>query len=195
MKRITIVAIVSIAALTAACTKKVAKQQPQSPAPIVNVPKEEPAKPVALANRPEAPKQQAGGNNRSGGITPAERAQLNEALARLEDAMFDYDKSTIRSDAAKTLGDDVAVIRATLAKYPGERITIEGHCDQRGSDEYNMALGERRAQASKEFLTNMGINGGQLATITYGKERPQCTDNTEECYQRNRRAHLVANAR
>jgi peptidoglycan-associated lipoprotein len=196
MKRISIVAIISIAALTGACSKKVAVATPQSPAATPSAPREEPAKPIATVTRPAAtPNQQTAPPKQAAGLSPAERQALNESLARLEDAMFDYDKSTIRPDAAKTLADDVTVIRTTLARFPGEKITIEGHCDQRGSDEYNMALGERRAQASKEFLINMGINASQLATITYGKERPQCTDNSEACYQRNRRAHLVADAR
>jgi len=196
MKRISLAAIISIAALTVGCTKKVAVSTPQSPAAAPSASTAEPSKPIATVTRPPAPpNQNTPPAKQATTMTPAERAALNESLARLEDAMFDYDKSTIRTDAAKTLADDVAVIRGTLERFPGEKITIEGHCDQRGSDEYNMALGERRAQASKEFLTNMGINASQLATITYGKERPQCTDNSEACYQRNRRAHLVADAR
>jgi peptidoglycan-associated lipoprotein len=109
----------------------------------------------------------------------------------LEDALFDYDKATIRPDAMKALQDDTNVIKTTLAKYPTEKIRIEGHTDERGSSEYNLGLGDRRASATKEFLTNLGISSTQLTIISYGKERPVCTEQTEDCYQRNRRAHLV----
>jgi len=84
------------------------------------------------------------------------------------------------------------VIRDILANYPSQKLLIEGHCDERGSEEYNMALGDKRAQAAEEFLTTMGIPKVQLTVISYGKERPVCTDQSEQCYQRNRRAHVTA---
>jgi peptidoglycan-associated lipoprotein len=184
-------AAVMLAVFAGACSKKVAATTPQPPAPVANDTAPAKAAP-AVANRPAPAPQATQQPQASPQMTPQQRAQLNEQLARLEDALFDYDKSTIRPDAAKALSDNVAAIRATLSKYPNEKITIEGHCDQRGSDEYNMALGERRAEASKEFLVNMGISAAQLTTISYGKERPQCTEDNEDCYQRNRRAHLIA---
>jgi peptidoglycan-associated lipoprotein len=110
----------------------------------------------------------------------------------LEDALFDYDKSTIRTDAATALKDDVGVIRGILAKDPNEKLRIEGHCDERGSDEYNMALGDKRPQAASEFLQTMGIPSAQVTVISYGKEKPVCTEQTEACWQKNRRAHIVA---
>ena len=128
----------------------------------------------------------------STGITPEERAVLNDRLAHLEDALFDYDKSTIRADAASALKDDVGVIRGILAKDPSEKLRIEGHCDERGSDEYNLALGDKRAQAVEEFFETMGIARAQLTVISYGKEKPVCSEQTEDCWQKNRRAHVVA---
>jgi peptidoglycan-associated lipoprotein len=125
-------------------------------------------------------------------MTPQERATLNEELAKLEDALFDYNKSTIRPDANVILKDDVGVIRSILANYPSQKLQIEGHCDERGSEEYNMALGDRRARAVEDFLTQMGIPNNQLTLISYGKDRPVCTDQTEDCWQRNRRAHVTA---
>jgi peptidoglycan-associated lipoprotein len=113
-------------------------------------------------------------------------------LAHLEDALFDFDKSTIRADAASVLKDDVGVIRGILASYPSEALRIEGHCDERGSDEYNVALGDKRAQAVAEFFETMGISSAQLTVISYGKDKPVCTDQTEDCWQKNRRAHIVA---
>jgi len=120
------------------------------------------------------------------------RKRLDEYLAKLEDALFDYDKSTIRTDATAALRDDVNVIRGILADYPNEKLVIEGHADERGSAEYNLALGDRRAHAVQEFLSSMGIPGPQLAVVSYGKERPVCTDESESCWQRNRRAHVTA---
>ena len=120
------------------------------------------------------------------------RIDLRNALARLEDALFDYDKSTIRTDATTALQDDTRVIRDILHDYPNQQLVIEGHADERGSEEYNMALGDRRARAAEEFLVTMGVASNQLSVISFGKDRPVCTDKTEECYQRNRRAHLTA---
>lgn len=125
-------------------------------------------------------------------MTPQERATLNDRLARLEDAMFDYNKSVIRTDAQGALKDDVGVIRGILASYPSQKLLIEGHCDERGSDEYNMALGDQRARAAEQFLVTMGIPNAQLTLISYGKDRPVCTDSSEACWQRNRRAHVTA---
>ena len=76
--------------------------------------------------------------------------------------------------------------------YPQVRVTIEGHCDERGSTEYNIGLGERRAQAAKNYLISLGIGADRMDTVSWGKERPFCTEHTEECWQQNRRAHFVA---
>jgi peptidoglycan-associated lipoprotein len=125
-------------------------------------------------------------------LTPQERARLNEILARLNDALFDYDKATIRDDASTVLKSDVGVIRDILANYPNQKLLIEGNADERGSEEYNLALGDRRARAAQEFLVQMGIPSNQLSLVSYGKERPVCTDKTEDCWQRNRRVHVTA---
>jgi len=96
---------------------------------------------------------------------------------------FDYDKYEI-------MDADRAVLQrqATwLGKYPSVRVTIEGHCDERGTREYNLALGARRANAVKEYLVSLGVANGRLETISYGKERPMCTDSSESCYAQNRR--------
>jgi peptidoglycan-associated lipoprotein len=146
------------------------------------------AQPAAISLTPSQPAQAA----RSATMSPQERATLNERLARLEDALFDYDKATIRTDATTILKDDVGVIRDILANYPSQKLVIEGNTDERGSDEYNLALGDKRARAAEEFLTTMGIPDAQLAVISYGKEHPVCTDQTEACWQKNRRAHITA---
>jgi peptidoglycan-associated lipoprotein len=131
-------------------------------------------------------------SQRSALLTPQDRQTLNQRLARLEDALFDYNKTTIRDDARNALRDDVTVIRDILANYPAQKLLIEGHADQRGSAEYNLALGDRRARAAEDFLASMGIAKDQLHVLSYGEERPACTDLTEACWQKNRRAHITA---
>ena len=83
------------------------------------------------------------------------------------------------------------MIERILAADPTFTIVIEGHCDERGSEEYNLALGDRRAIAVKEFLVQLGVPEDRLKTISFGKERPTCTDQDESCYQKNRRGHLA----
>ena len=110
----------------------------------------------------------------------------------VQDAYFDYDKSDIRGDAQATLQQDAAGLKAILADFPTLTVVIEGHCDDRGSAEYNLGLGDRRASAAKDFLVQLGIPAERLQTISYGKERPQCTDQNESCWQKNRRVHFSA---
>jgi peptidoglycan-associated lipoprotein len=107
-----------------------------------------------------------------------------------QDAYFDYDKSDIRPDARQALTTDADVLKRAFDADPNLVVIVEGHCDERGSAEYNLGLGDRRATAAKEFLVQLGVSGEKLKTISYGKERPQCTEATEDCYQKNRRAHL-----
>jgi len=120
------------------------------------------------------------------------RVSGSEILAREgQDVYFDYDKNDIRADGRDTLTKDAEIIKRILSADPTFTIVIEGHCDERGSEEYNLALGDRRALAVKEFLTQLGVPEDRLKTISFGKERPVCTDENEACYQRNRRGHLA----
>ena len=105
----------------------------------------------------------------------------------LEDIHFDYDKSAIRPDGKAILEKHAKWLQSN----PRVRVQIEGHCDERGTNEYNLALGERRAQATKRFLVALGIDGKRLDTISYGEERPLCTEHADSCYSTNRRAHFV----
>jgi peptidoglycan-associated lipoprotein len=111
---------------------------------------------------------------------------------QLQDAYFDYDMSDIRADAQSVLTRNAETLKDLFRTFPGETVTIEGHCDERGSAEYNLGLGDRRATSARDFLVQLGVPADRLGTISYGKERPQCTEQTEECYQRNRRAHFAA---
>jgi peptidoglycan-associated lipoprotein len=107
------------------------------------------------------------------------------------DAYFDYDHNDLRPDARDALTTDAELLKRIFAKDPGFNVLIEGHCDERGSGEYNLALGDRRATSAKDFLVQLGVPAERLKTISYGKEKPQCTDANEACYQKNRRAHLA----
>ena len=109
-----------------------------------------------------------------------------------QDAYFDYDKSDIRSDAREALTHDAGLLKQIFQQDPNFTVVVEGHCDERGSAEYNLALGDRRATSAKEFLVQLGVPADRVKTISYGKERPQCTEANEECWQKNRRAHLSA---
>jgi peptidoglycan-associated lipoprotein len=107
--------------------------------------------------------------------------------ANIKDAYFDYDQYSIREDAQQAL---ISNARA-LAQRPSIRVTIEGHCDERGSEKYNLALGDRRAISAKDFLVSQGVDASRIDTISYGEERPFCEDKNEECWKLNRRAHFV----
>jgi peptidoglycan-associated lipoprotein len=96
---------------------------------------------------------------------------------------FEYDKYAVRDDDRSMLQRQAA----WLAKYPQVRVTVEGHCDERGTREFNLALGARRANAVKEYLVSLGVSSARVETISYGKERPMCAESTEDCWSQNRR--------
>jgi peptidoglycan-associated lipoprotein len=108
-----------------------------------------------------------------------------------QDAYFDYDHSDIREDARQALTRDAELLKRIFASDPGFTVVVEGHCDERGSAEYNLGLGDRRATSAKEFLVQLGVPANRITSISYGKDRPICTEADEACYQRNRRAHLA----
>jgi peptidoglycan-associated lipoprotein len=105
----------------------------------------------------------------------------------VKDVFFDYDKYDIRPDQQTAIQANAQF----LAQHPNINFTIEGHCDERGSTEYNLALGDNRANAVKNALVQAGVNGSRIKTISYGKEKPFCTESNEQCWQQNRRGHFV----
>ncbi|MCU1335131.1 MAG: OmpA/MotB domain protein [Bryobacterales bacterium] len=185
----TVLALFSVAA----CSRKVATvNKPADITPVASVTPQPAPTPLRTAAAPAQAKAVAVQPTKPTSMPADVRKRLSDELAKLEDALFDYDQSSIRSDASVALRDDVNVIRDILADYPNQKLTIEGHTDERGSAEYNLALGDRRAHAVQEFLSSMGIPGPQLAVVSYGKERPVCTEESENCWQKNRRAHVTA---
>lgn len=111
------------------------------------------------------------------------------AMVMQEDIFFEFDKSTLTPAAQDNLMQKAAWLRANA----NVTVTIEGHCDERGTNEYNLALGDRRADSAKAFLVDLGIAASRLTTISYGEERPLCLQKTEECWAKNRRGHFVVN--
>ena len=125
--------------------------------------------------------------------TPAPSDDFGTMVSKLiQDIYFDYDKSEIREDSRATLTKNADALKTIFGKFPNNTLTIEGHCDERGSAEYNLGLGDRRSTATKDFLVQLGVSADRLRTISYGKERPTCTDSNEGCWSKNRRSHFTA---
>jgi peptidoglycan-associated lipoprotein len=118
------------------------------------------------------------------------KMSLSDLLKTMNDAFFDYDKASLRPDAMHNLNQDADTLKAAFKEFSNVNFQIEGYCDERGSEEYNLALGDRRATQAKEYLVQFGVPATQLHTISYGKERQQCSEHDEACWQKNRRAHL-----
>jgi peptidoglycan-associated lipoprotein len=123
--------------------------------------------------------------------TPKQTVTMEQRLSSdVQDVYFDYDKSDVSGEARDVLTRDAAAIKSIIADFPNASVVVEGHCDERGSAEYNLGLGDRRASSAKDFLVQLGVPADRLKTISYGKERPQCTETNESCWQKNRRAHF-----
>ncbi len=164
---LTALMVVVALALLAGCAKKAVQQPPTPPAPPPTT-----ATPTPEPTTPPTP-----------GEAPAPAVQAEG----LQPVFFDFDAYALSAEARTVLDADARLLRAR----PAVNVVIEGHCDERGTEEYNQALGERRAQAAKEYLVNAGIAASRLSLISYGKERPFATGSDEASWAQNRRAHLV----
>src|SRR5262245_21011455 len=151
-----------------------------------------PAPPIELGSGSETTLPLGGGPAAGSGapLVGAQRPAPDEfrATQALKDIHFEFGAYTIREEDAATLRANADWMKA----HPGTAVLIEGHCDERGTTEFNLALGQRRAQAARDFLVGQGISGSLLATVSYGKEKPLCTESTEECWAQNRRAHFLS---
>ena len=194
--RVSVVIMLAVPVLWAGCAKKaVDYQATRAGAPT--------RAPVAVAPAPRAPSEgestprEGAGSSAEATPAPTPAAPLVGAQRpspsdyspsdALKDIYFDFDKHAIRPDAATVLMANAAWLKS----HPGTAVLVEGHCDDRGTTEYNLALGQRRAQATRDFLMAQGIPGSRLATISYGKEKLSCSDTSEECRANNRRAHFL----
>ena len=120
--------------------------------------------------------------------TPRPSPKEFMAVAALKEVFFDFDKYDIRSEDAKTLDANAAWLKSNADNL----VLIEGHCDERGTNEYNIALGERRARATLNYLVARGVAATRITIVSYGEERPLCSEHTESCWAQNRRAHFLA---
>jgi len=157
-------------------SQDVAKSAPPSPPPA-------PEPPPPPPEPPPPPKQEE--------MVAQAAAPPEDPLAwaaGLEDVHFDYNQSKTRKESRSHL--DLVVQK--LKENSNRKVIVEGHCDDRGTDAYNMALGERRAKSVKQYLVKAGVSASQIEVVSYGKERPQCTEATKECFQYNRRVHFAA---
>lgn len=166
-------------AVAPACKKKAPQTVPEPPTPT----------PTAMTSAPPP------------AATPGPRANGNDVLSQdldslnrhgyLKDAFFDYNQATLRDDARTALAADADWLKG----YSSIQILIEGHCDERGTTEYNLALGQRRSDAAREYLQSLGVDSSRIKTVSYGKERPFCMDSNESCWQQSRRAHILITAK
>jgi peptidoglycan-associated lipoprotein len=188
---ITITAVTAISLFAGACaTKRVAVNRQTQETTTTSQPVAEnripPAPPVREPERPAA-------------VAPASRypdaatrARIDELIGHIQDAYFDYNQHTLRPDAVQALNTDSKELATIMTQYPDYKLKIEGYCDERGSAEFNLALGDARAHAAKDYLVSVGVSANQLDTVSYGKEAPICTEHDESCWQKNRRIHITA---
>jgi peptidoglycan-associated lipoprotein len=170
--------------LAVACHKKVPQQAPAPPPPAAPAPPPAPPPPPPPPAPAPAPRQ------------PSEeelfaRKSVDELSRELSDVFFDFNESGIREDARAPLQKDAD----WLKRWTSTQITIEGHCDSRGSAQYNLALGSRRAATVKDYLVSLGVPANRVTVISKGKEQPFCAEQTESCWQQNRRGHFIVTAK
>jgi len=175
MQRIALLTVITLAALLCfgGCAKKAVDATPSPVAPVAAAPSGE-----AAAT--------AGAEAQSQPVATAAATLSTQDGSKLETIYFDYDSFTLQPAARQALERNAAWMRTN----PTVKVTIEGHCDERGSDEYNLALGDRRARAVKSYLTTLGIDGERLATISYGEERSAVVGHDETAWSKNRRAEF-----
>ncbi len=188
---LTVVVLVLLAGALAGCPKRPATTAVAAPAPGAPAPAA-PAPPPAPAPRAVEPPASAPSVTPAPAPAPAPPPAPKEFVVTdaLKDIHFDFDKYDIRPGDAKILDATTQWIKAN----PKYLVLIEGHADERGTNEYNLALGERRAKATLNYLVAQGVQANRFTLISYGEERPQCTEKTEACWARNRRAHFLVKA-
>ena len=173
---LTLTMIVVSFMLVTGCQQKAATRPEQTSQP--------PAK-----EQPEAAKEQKGPEEKAGTVTsedmPPGYAKGKEGM--FEDVLFDYDKYDVK-DSYKA---EMQAVAAWLTKNSSATLSVEGHCDDRGTNEYNLALGDRRAKSVKDLLISLGVPSSRIETISYGEEKPACAEQSEDCWAKNRRAHFV----
>ncbi len=178
-----LVAVVGVSA----CAKKKPTPPPAAPAPAP-APTTTPAPPPPPPPAPAPPQPAAPTDDE---IFAKKTLDALNAEKPLGDAFFDLDSAQIREDAKPSLQKNAEWMK----RWASTKVMIEGHCDSRGTSEYNLALGERRAKAVQDYLASLGIGADRLQTVSKGKEQPFCADQNEGCWQQNRRGHFIITAK
>ena len=191
---VTFASLLILGVVLAGCAKRPATTQAAAPAPT-GAAATTPGTPAAAAQPSgggSAPTPAPAGPAPATAAPSAARPDVKEfaAIADLKDIHFDFDKYDIRPGDAKTLDSNAGWLKSN----PNHLVLIEGHCDERGTNEYNLALGERRAKSTMNYLVSQGVQASRITIISYGEERPVCTQKSEECWAKNRRAHFLVKA-
>ncbi|MBI2525529.1 MAG: peptidoglycan-associated lipoprotein Pal [Candidatus Rokubacteria bacterium] len=180
------------------CPKRPATTAATAPPPTAPAARPAPAAPAPSAVAPARPAPAAPGPSAvaparpapAAPATPPRPAEFAET-PNLKDIHFAFDKYDIRPEDAKILDSNAAWLKREASSL----VLIEGHCDERGTNEYNLALGERRAKATMNYLVSQGIQASRITIISYGEERPSCSEKNEACWSKNRRSHFLVKAR
>jgi peptidoglycan-associated lipoprotein len=193
------VALLILGVIAAGCAKRPATSQVSSaPAPTgaaATTPETTTAAPAPTSSSQPAMAEPPGSGSSTPTPAPAPGARPSPkefvAVPEMRDVFFDFDKYDVRPSDAKILDANAAWLKTNAQHL----VLIEGHCDERGTNEYNLALGERRAKSTMNYLVSQGIQASRITIISYGEERPVCTEKTEECWAKNRRAHFLVKPR
>jgi peptidoglycan-associated lipoprotein len=198
---VTIASLLVFGMLLAGCAKRPATTQAAAPAPTGAAATTPGGTGPSGEARPSTMAPPGGGATGGGAAAtpapataaPAARPAPSEFKAddNLKDVFFDFDKYDVRPTDAKILDANASWLKSK----PNHLVLIEGHCDERGTNEYNLALGERRAKSTMNYLVSQGVQASRITIISYGEERPTCTQKSEECWAKNRRAHFLVKAR
>jgi peptidoglycan-associated lipoprotein len=179
MKRVLVLAVILGFAFWGCAEKK----------PVTTLPQQEEMKQPPMTREMKQPKKAP--EKVAEEVVKVERKEtppkVEEISGMFDDIHFDYDKYEIKEDARITL----RAVADYLIKNPSNKVLIEGHCDERGTSEYNLGLGDKRAKTAKDYLLSLGVPSDRVDVISYGKEKPLCVEHTEGCWARNRRAHFV----
>jgi len=189
-----VLAAIGLALLASACARRPSVTVAAAPAPTAPAPVMAPAPPPAAAPAPApAPVAPTPAPAPAPAAAPAQPRPEPKAFVpdpQLGDIFFDFDKSKVKPEGESVLKTSADWLKSN----PNRDLIIEGHCDERGTEQYNLALGDRRASAAKDYLVAQGVAASRINTVSYGKERPQCMEKNEDCYSKNRRAHFVIKA-
>ena len=191
-----VTSLVVLAAVGSGCAKRPATTQAAAPAPTGTASTMAPSSSQpGGSSTPSGPSTAQPGGGATATPTPAPAPASTarpavkgfEAVPELQDVYFDFDKYDIRPADTRTLDANAAWLKSN----PGHLVLIEGHADERGTNEYNLALGERRAKSTMNYLVSQGVQANRITIISYGEERPTCTERSEGCWAKNRRSHFL----